>query len=135
MLSRLSCPDRAPESVGEGLGLVWHGASLAASDPSSRPCGHRSIEDVVNAGRTARDSEIAGECDPSMGEQVTAPFGTRPGGLTQGQRCAGQLGKADLRMNLDDAVASFADPALKLEQFGLEAESLDRDPPRPRAPD
>jgi hypothetical protein len=31
-------------------------------------------------------------------------------------------------MNLDDAVASFADPALNLEQFGLEAESLDRDP-------
>lgn len=96
--------------------------------PSSRPCGHCSIEDVVNGGRTARDSEIAGECDPSMGEQVTAPFGTRPGCLTQGQRCAGQLGKAHLRMNLDDAVASFADPALNLEQFGLEAESLDRDP-------
>jgi hypothetical protein len=81
-----------------------------------------------STGRTARDSEIAGECDPGMGEQVTALLGTRPGCLTQGQRCAGQLSKADLRMNLDDAVASFADPALNLEQFGLEAESLDRDP-------
>ena len=98
-----------------------------AREPGGGPGHRRGVQHVVDAGLPARQPQITADLDARRCQQPPAVDSAGIGGLAVRQRSPGQLGKAQLRMHLEDRTRRAGQPGVYLEDLVPQVEGLARD--------